>query len=96
MRWDEAVAISAIDRAIAEIKRAAIDDGKDIADHEPLDANLRRGGRLHHALEELHAALKDVNQDEDNAYAQGLKARAVRHIEEAIRLTQQGIAEAAP
>ena len=94
MKWDEHVAIEAIDRALAEIKRASIDDGKNINDHEPLDAREPRRGRLHKALDALRAARKDVNQEEDNAYAQGLKARAIVHIAEAIRLTEMGVAEA--
>jgi hypothetical protein len=32
-----------------------------------------------------------VNQEEDNAYASGLRARAIRNISEAIRVTEQGI-----
>jgi hypothetical protein len=94
MRWDEAVAIAAIDRAIAEIKRASIDDGKNLDDHPPVDAHEPRVGRMHRALSALRAAHHDVNEEEDNAYAQGLKARAIRHIDEAIRLTEQGVAEA--
>jgi hypothetical protein len=94
MRWDEAIAIAAIDRAIAEIKHASIDDGKNLEDHPPVDAREPRIGRLHRALAALRAAHHDVNEEEDNAYAQGLKARAVHHIDEAIRLTEQGVAEA--
>src|ERR1017187_6165813 len=33
MKWDEAVAIGAIDRAMADIRAAAIDDGKNLDDH---------------------------------------------------------------
>ena len=95
MRWDEHVAIEAIDHALAEIKRAAIDDGKDLSEHEPVDAREPRRGRLRKALAALQAALsEDVNQEEDNAFAAGLKARAVHHISEAIHLTEQGIAAA--
>jgi hypothetical protein len=91
MKWDEAVAIGAIDRAIGDIKQASIDDGKNIDDHAALDAREPRAGRLHKALAALRAALADVNQEEDNAYASGLRARAIRNISEAIRLTEQGI-----
>ncbi|HEY5241242.1 MAG TPA: hypothetical protein VIJ22_07250 [Polyangiaceae bacterium] len=91
MKWDEAVAIGAIDRAIADIKAAAIDDGKNIDDHPPVDAREPRAGRLHKALAALRQTLADVNQEEDNAYAQGLKAKAIRNVNEAIRLTEQGI-----
>ena len=91
MKWDEHEAIDAIDRAIGEIKGAAIDDGKNINDHEPLDAREPRRGRLHKALSALRSAQRDVNQEEDNTYAGGLKARAIHHINEAIHLTEQGI-----
>lgn len=91
MRWDEHFAIEAVDRAIAEIKRAAIDDGKSLEDHPPLDAKEPWAGRLHKAVAALHAARNDVSQEEDNAYAQGLKARAIHHIDEAIRLTEAGM-----
>jgi hypothetical protein len=91
MKWDEAIAIGAIDRAINEIKQAAIDDGKNLDDHPPLDAREPRAGRLHKALAALRQSLADVNQEEDNAYAQGLKARAIKNINEAIHLTEQGI-----
>jgi hypothetical protein len=91
MKWDEAIAIGAIDRAIADIKAAAIDDGKNLDDHPPVDAREPRAGRLHRALSALRQSLADVTQEEDNAYAQGLKAKAVRNINEAIRLTEQGI-----
>lgn len=91
MRWDEHFAIEAVDRAIAEIKRAAIDDGKSLEDHPPLDAHEPWAGRLHKAVAALHAARNDVNQEEDNAYASGLKARAIHHIDEAIRLTEAGM-----
>jgi hypothetical protein len=91
MKWDEAVAVGAIDRAIGDIKQASIDDGKNIDDHPALDAREPRAGRLHKALAALRAALADVNQEEDNAYASGLRARAIRNISEAIRVTEQGI-----
>ncbi len=94
MRWDEHTAIEAIDRAIAEIKRAAIDDGKPLEDHPPVDAREPFAGRLHKALAALRAARADGDRVEDNAFASGLKARAVHHIDEAISLTERGIVAA--
>src|SRR5579862_3958299 len=41
----EDVAITEIDAAIGEIKRAAIDDGKDIHDHPKVDGPTDRPGR---------------------------------------------------
>jgi hypothetical protein len=80
-----------IDRAIADIKQAAIDDGKPLDDHPPIDVRLPRGGRLRKALAALRAARADVAQEEDNAFANGLRARALRNIDEAMRFTEAGI-----
>jgi len=97
MKWDEHDAIVEIDRAIADIKQAAVDDGKNLDDHPPLDVKQPRKGRLHQALAALHAAKEDVSKEEDNAFANGLRKRAIHNVEEAIRFTELGIkaAEAA-
>ncbi|HSY25068.1 MAG TPA: hypothetical protein VK841_23245, partial [Polyangiaceae bacterium] len=94
MRWDEHVAIGAIDRAIGAIKQASIDDGKPLEEHPPVDAHEPRAGRLHKALAALQAARADIAQEEDNAFANGLRARGLQEIDNAIRITQEGIAEA--
>jgi D-alanyl-D-alanine carboxypeptidase len=94
MKWDEHHSIEAIDRAINDIKKAAIDDGKNLQDRPPVDASEPRAGRLHKALAALQAARNDVSQEEDNAFAKGLRVRGIKNIDEAIRLTEQGIAEA--
>jgi hypothetical protein len=94
MRWDERGAVEAIDRAIGNIKQAALDDGKPLQDHPPVDAREARAGRLHKALAALQAARGDIAQEEDNAFANGLKARGLHDVDEAIRFTEQGIAEA--
>jgi len=92
MKWDEHTAIAEIDAAIHEIKEASIDDGKNLEDHPPVDVKLDFAGRLHRALELLRKAHADVKEKEDNNFARGLKARALKHISEAIRFTEQGIA----
>ena len=89
---DEVEAVRAIDAAINEIKRAAIDDGKDLRDHPPVQEVNERVGRLRKALELLKKTRGDVNKEEDNNFAQGLKIRALRHIDEAIGLTERAIA----
>ena len=53
---DSMRAIREIDAAIGEIKRAAIDDGKDLSDHPKIDTNLRRTDRFHKAIELLNKA----------------------------------------
>ena len=73
----EKEAIHAIDDAIAEIKRASIDDGKDLNDHPPVDARLDHTGRLHRARQLLDSARQDISHEEDNGLAQGLQLRAL-------------------
>ena len=88
-------AIAEIDAAIAEIKAAAIDDGKSIDDHPGLDSHLRWIGRLNKAASLLDKAHDDAAKEEDDASAQGLQARVLghigkahKHVEEAISLEQ--------
>jgi len=94
--WDERVAVAKIDAAIAEIKHAAVDDGKNLGDHPPVDAALDWPGRLHRTVELLRKARADVNEEEDNNFARGLKRRATAHIDEAIAFVEQGIAGNGP
>jgi hypothetical protein len=91
VRWDEAKAIGDIDAAIRKIKEAAIDDGKNLADHPALDAKEPYNGRLHHAFEALQAAHRDIDQEEDNDYAKGLKHRAMVDIDSAMNRTREGL-----
>jgi hypothetical protein len=90
--WDEKTAIHAVDDAINEIKKAAIDDGKPLGDHPPVDVALDHAARLHRALELLRKAREDIEHHESNDFARGLRARAVGHINRAINFTEQGIA----
>jgi len=94
VKWDENNAIREIDAAINEIKRAAIDDGKQIEEHPPVDVALAWGGRLSKSMELIETARKDINQEEDNGFAQGLKNRAMMHIDAAARFINEGVADA--
>jgi hypothetical protein len=87
----EDVAITEVDAAIAEIKRAAIDDGKDIHDHPKVDAPNDRPGRLHKALELLRKTHDDVAREEDDPMTRGLRDRAVGHIDGAIHATEKAV-----
>lgn len=93
MKWDEGKAVADVDSAMGKIKQASIDDGKDLGDHPPVDAKEPRVGRLHKALAALDAAKKDVNKEEDNAFAQGLKARSLTDIDSAIMRTKEGLCD---
>ncbi len=90
----EDVAIVEIDAAIGEIKKAAIDDGKDIHDHVGVTDVANRPGRLHKALELLRKVHSDVAREEDDPFVRGLRNRAVGHIDAAINATKTAIANA--
>ncbi len=87
----EVHAIAEVDKAIGEIKKASIDDGKDINDHVPVDAKLDRKGRLHKAVELLEKAKQDVDHEEDNKFAKGLRHRANDHIKAALKIVKDHI-----
>ncbi len=87
----EDVAIGEIDAAIREIKHAAIDDGKDIADHPGVDVARDVPGRLHQALDLLRKVHSDVAREEDDPVVRGLRNRAVSHIDGAIHATEGAI-----
>jgi hypothetical protein len=84
-------AIAEIDRAIGEIKHAAIMDGKNIEDHVPVDAHMVRNGRFHKAMELLDRAKRDVSGEEDQPDTRGLQLRVMHHIDEARRAVAHAI-----
>jgi hypothetical protein len=88
---DEVEAVRRIDAAINEIKKASIEDGKNLEDHPPVDELSDHFGRLHKALDFLRKARHDISHDEDNVFAQGLQARAYGHIDGAIGAVKQAI-----
>ncbi len=85
---DEDVAIHEIDAAIAELKRAAIDDGKPLDDHPQIDVH-EHGSRLLRATETLKKAHADVDREEDNPAARGLKDRVLKHIDLSMRSAEK-------
>jgi hypothetical protein len=91
---EEEHAIREIDAAINEIKQAAIDDGKDVQDHMPVDRRLGHKGRYHKALELLDRAHHDISEKEDDQFAHGLRHRALQHIDEAHRIVDHLIVQA--
>ena len=92
LREQEKKAIHEIDEAINEIKKAAIDDGKNLNDHPPVDRQMDWSGRLHRALELVDKAHQDIAREEDNGFAQGLQARAILHIDKAHHHIEEAIA----
>jgi hypothetical protein len=80
---DDDHAVAEIDAAIREIKHAAIDDGKSLQDHPPIDAHLGWHDRFARANELLARAHHDLDHAEDVPEARGLRDRAIMHIDEA-------------
>lgn len=95
MDKEEEHAINEIDRAIDEIKRAAIWDGKNLNDHPPVDSHMDRAGRYRRAMELLDRAHNDIAREEDDPSVRGLRNRAIGHIDEAHRIVDHLIVQAA-
>jgi len=89
VRRDDDHAIHEIDAAIREIKHAAIDDGKDLADHPPIDVHLGWHDRFARANELLAKAHHDLDHAEDVPESRGLRDRALLHIDEAHNTVDQ-------
>lgn len=89
---EERAAIDDINHAIDEIKKAAIDDGKNIDDHVHVDSNKPWAGRLHDARELLDKAHRDVAQEEDNPTTRGLQGRVLSHIDRAHHHVDEALA----
>ena len=81
LREEEDSSIKEIDAAIAEIKKASIDDGKAVGD-VPVDAN-EHGSPLAKAIETIYKAQNDIGHEEDNAEVKGLRHDALEHISHA-------------
>ncbi|HEY6769508.1 MAG TPA: hypothetical protein VI386_32600 [Candidatus Sulfotelmatobacter sp.] len=90
-------AIAEIDKAIWEIKNAALGDrkhdAKDLSDHPPVNPHERGRARLHRAEGFLDRAHDDIGREEDRTSLQGLRDRVFHHIDQAHRILRQTIAE---
>lgn len=85
---DEDVGITEVDAAIGEIKKASIDDGKDLNDHPKVDVH-EHGSRLLRAIETLKKAHGDIDGEEDNPESRGLRHRALEHIDNALHAAER-------
>jgi hypothetical protein len=88
----EDAGIHEIDAAIGELKRAAIDDGKNLNDHPHVDVK-EHGSRLLKAIETLNKAHADIDREEDNPQDHGLKHRILEHIDAARHAAEDAHAE---
>jgi len=91
-RPEEGHALKEISRAYQDLKEASIIDEKDIADQPPPDMDFYdRRGRLHHALDLLYDARRDIQGEEDDPAARGFRYGALKDIDKAIRATNDAI-----
>ena len=81
---DERRAIREIEEAIAECKRAAIDDGQNIDYHPPIDGGWGWGDRFGKAREALNSALNNLRYEEDDRMALGWRNRAIQDVSDAM------------
>jgi hypothetical protein len=88
---DQHWALHEIDEAIRVIKDAAIEDGKDLNVHPPVQPDGPASGRFHRALEAIGNAHRDVADRERNDSARGLRDEAIHHIDEAHRAVEHAI-----
>jgi hypothetical protein len=80
---DQRAAVDEIDHAIAEAKRAAIDDGRNVDDHPPVDARMGWEGRFRKAMELLDHARGDLSFTETNMAAAPWRDAARANVERA-------------
>ena len=80
---DQQAAVEEIDRAIGEAKRAAIDDGKNIDEHPPIDRGLAWEGRFRKSMELLDSAERDLSQAESNGAAAAWRNAALANVQHA-------------
>jgi tetratricopeptide (TPR) repeat protein len=88
---DQRAAIEEIDHAIAEAKRAAIDDGKNIDDHPPVDTHMGWEGRFRKSMELLDHALGDLSFTETNMAAMPWRDAARANVERARHLVEKAM-----
>ena len=88
---DQQQAVSDIDSAMHMLREAAIDDGKPLGDHPPMDSRWTGGDRLHRALELLTQARQDIDHRESDSFARGLKHRSLHQLDDACKAVRHGI-----
>jgi hypothetical protein len=88
---DERRAVHEIEEAIAECKRAAIDDGRNIDEHPPIDGGWGWGDRFRRAQDALNSAMSNLRFEEDDRAALGWRNRAMHDVADAMAWVQQAM-----
>ncbi|MGD0737004.1 MAG: hypothetical protein ABR976_17870 [Terracidiphilus sp.] len=84
-------AIEQIDKAIDEIKVAAMDDGKNPWHTPPPQSGGSEGWPIHSAVKLLREARHDVDHGFDRPANRGLRERSVEHIDHALHELEPGL-----
>jgi hypothetical protein len=87
---DEIQAVKQIDGAIKDIQKASI-DGRMEPKVYATDAKSDSTRRLHEAVSFLRKAKADITKVEDKSTLKGLRHRAWKHIDDAIKLTEKAM-----
>ena len=90
---DDERAVAEIDRAIQECRRATWEDGRNPNARPAVDAHWLPRERLRRAEDVLSKARHDLDHEEDNPGARGLRDRAWFHIDEAQRAVAHAMSE---
>jgi hypothetical protein len=80
-----------VNKAIRDMVEASYTDGKDFNYNPPPDVDSIHAGRLHHIMDILDAAYRDVNMPESDPRAVGVQQRALHHLDEARRAMAEAI-----
>jgi hypothetical protein len=80
---DQRAAVAEIDRAIADARQAAIDEGRNPDAHPPIDARMPWDGRFRKAMDLLDAAQRDLSAETDYGPAGAWRNSALRNIQNA-------------
>lgn len=88
---DQQRATAEIDRAIEEVRHAAMDDGRNPNGHTWINPHMDPHDRLRRASEMLAHARQSISRAEDNPAARDMRNRAYRHIDEAQRALHHAI-----
>jgi len=80
---DQRAAVQEIDRAIADARQAAIDDGRNPDAHPPIDARMGWEGRFRKSMELLDSAQRDLSAEVDYGPSAAWRTSALRNIQNA-------------
>lgn len=89
----ETAAIQEVDAALDGLKQAAVEDGKNLHEHEHVEDPSDRVQHLHKAKDFLAEAHHYAAEPEDDPRVRGLQQQILHHIDAAAGLTDRALRE---